>query len=162
MRLVTFNRISLDRGDFQEKAADTGLGLIQIGVGQTAAVRKISSGGHVFIEKVYPEYARVAAVALFSFALIGSRRVTCSKSYWQAFNLYRIELKEKRPQLSCPNTPKDKAATTIQKHFRGYLARKPLLPSHLYPQYLAQFKQTWGMPYAKTGHTRVFLPQQMP
>lgn len=65
------------------------------------------------------------------------------------------------------NTPENRAATTIQKYFRGYLARKPHLPSNLYPQYLAQCDRVKGpeshsIPQAQSGKTRVYLPQEMP
>ena len=63
--------------------------------------------------------------------------------------------------------PEDKAATTIQKYFRGHLARKPYLPSNLYPQYDVLCKRANGpeshsIPVATGGKTRVYLPREMP
>lgn len=65
------------------------------------------------------------------------------------------------------DTPEDKAAITIQKHIRGYLARRPLLPSNLFPQYHTQCQKAEGpesssMPQADKGETRVYLPKEMP
>ena len=61
----------------------------------------------------------------------------------------------------------DQAATTIQKHIRGLLARKAHLPTYLYPHYRAQCNKVKrnasdSMPRAQGGHTRVYLPQEMP
>lgn len=79
-----------------------------------------------------------------------------------------VEIHQQNPTLGiCTSTPEDKAATTIQKCVRGYLARKPHLPSHLYPQYNAQCEKAKGpesdsIPQAQGGKTRVYLPKEMP
>lgn len=59
------------------------------------------------------------------------------------------------------------AATTIQKHVRGYLARKAHLSRNLYPLYRGQCERVNGpaaqlMPRADGGKTVVYLPQEMP
>ncbi len=191
--LVSFNRVNLDNNsDREEKIGNVGLGLLHIGFGQTVTVNKISSHGGVFTKKSYPTRAKVAAVALFilafpitiPLAVIGCIGVAFSKSYREVFNLYN-QIKEKSVilgkksnvknaksgkkilPLSHSNTPEDKAATSIQKHFRGYLARRPFLSNHLYPQYRVLWDQAEGagarlIPRAETGNTEVFLPQQMP
>lgn len=64
------------------------------------------------------------------------------------------------------NTPENKAATIIQKYVRGYLKRKPFLPSYLYPQYREQceraLKPNSNLPRANGGRTTVYLPQEVP
>src|SRR5882672_8682608 len=65
------------------------------------------------------------------------------------------------------DTSEDEAATTIQKHFRGYLARKSHLPSDLYSQYYVQCEKAKGpqshsIPRAEGRKTKVYLPQEMP
>lgn len=62
---------------------------------------------------------------------------------------------------------KDKAAATIQKYVRGYLARKPYLPTNLYSQYYAlcqrvKATESHSIPHALAGKTKVYLPQEMP
>ncbi len=129
-------------------------------------------------------------------AVMGCIGMAFSKSYSEVFNLYN-QIKQKSAMLgkksnapdaelvrstavkktksgkkilplSHSNTPEDKAATSIQKHFRGYLARRPFLSNHLYPQYrvLCDQAERAGhrclMPNAGNGRTTVFLPQQMP
>ena len=64
-------------------------------------------------------------------------------------------------------TPKDLAATVFQKNIRGFLARKPLLSSDLYPKYNAECVTATGpdsdlIPQAPEGKTRVYLPKAMP
>jgi hypothetical protein len=59
------------------------------------------------------------------------------------------------------------AATTIQKYFRGSLARKPCLPCNLYTEYKVQCDRVNGpqsklIPQAQGGKTRVYLPLEMP
>ncbi len=58
------------------------------------------------------------------------------------------------------------AATTIQTVCRGYLARKPLLPSQHYSLYLAECEKIqsseYETPRATSGLTPVYLPLTMP
>jgi hypothetical protein len=101
----------------------------------------------------------VAAIALFIlapltglFAAIGFVAVVCSKSHGEIFKAF---------------IQSDEAATTIQKHVRGHLARKPHLPRSLYPSIRLQcekadLSQSFFMPRAVAGKTPVYLPQEMP
>jgi hypothetical protein len=60
-------------------------------------------------------------------------------------------------------SPENKAATVIQKHFRGYRARKAHLPNGLYKNYAVQYQKIDTLtPKAKQGNTRVYLPKEMP
>lgn len=98
--LIAFNRnINLQNNvDLGEKVGNIGLGLLRIGFGKTLTVKKISDGANkiTFTEKVYSTSAKVAAVALFIFALpvtillagIGYIGMACSKSHGQIFNSY--------------------------------------------------------------------------
>ena len=56
----------------------------------------------------------------------------------------------------------DEAATIIQKHIRGYLARKSFLPSGMFSEYTAQCEKTKSMRQAPGGNTAVFLSEEMP
>lgn len=111
-----------------------------------------------FTEKVYSTSTKVTAVALFILIFpvtiflsgIGYIGTICSKSHSQIFNSYARNIQSVANQIddniyqqnttsvTSLNTSEDRAATIIQKHFRGYLARKPHLPSGLYLQYHAQ------------------------
>ena len=165
------------------------MGLLRFGFGKTVTVEKISGGSNknIFTESVYSSGAKIAAVALFILALpvtiflagIGCVGMSYSKSHGQLLNAYN---ESKRPvvnqvdnktdqQKTIPvirlNTVEDRAATSIQKHFRGYLARKSHLPSNLYPHYRVQCDRTNGgeshsLPQAKGGKTKVYLPREMP
>ncbi|MCP5506293.1 MAG: IQ calmodulin-binding motif-containing protein [Chlamydiales bacterium] len=189
--LITFTRDSNleTNADLGEKIGNFGLGLLRVGFGKTITVEKISGGADkiTFTEKAYSTSAKVAAVALFILAFpvtiplsgIGYIGTACSKSHEQIFNTYAQNIQSVPNQINGnihqqnaipvihPNTPKDKAAATIQKHFRGYLARKPHLPSNLYPQYRVQCEKVKGpeshsIPQADGGKTTVYLPQEMP
>jgi len=59
----------------------------------------------------------------------------------------------------------NKAAITIQKHFRGYLVRQSHLANDLYSQYRMQCErviQGEKMLQAQEGKTKVYLPQELP
>ncbi len=65
------------------------------------------------------------------------------------------------------NTPENKAAILIQKHLRGFFARRSFLPTNLHSDYRRQCKKAKGpdsetMPQARGGKTTVFLPEEMP
>jgi len=65
------------------------------------------------------------------------------------------------------HTPENKAAIAIQKHIRGYLERRFHLAPHLYAQYKilcdrVEGPESHSMPLAQAGHTRVYLPREMP
>ncbi len=79
----------------------------------------------------------------------------------RADNLYS----KKRIKIDFSN--KEVAATFIQKHARGYFARKSHLPSHLYSKYKSLCEEVnafkWAkMPIATNGRTSVFLPKEIP
>ncbi len=59
---------------------------------------------------------------------------------------------------------KDKAATTIQKIFRGHLEKKTFLPRSLFPLYAQQCAntETKFMFMATDGKTPVYLPEDLP
>ena len=97
--LTAFNRNNFENNaDFGEKIGNIGLGLLSIGFGKTLIIEKISEGADqtAFTRKAYSASARVAAVALFIFALpvtiilagIGCIGRTFSKSHQQIFNSY--------------------------------------------------------------------------
>jgi len=75
-----------------------------------------------------------------------------------------------QPKLIAVNPPddaKNKVAPIIQKYIRGYLARKPYLPLHLYKHYKIECDRVYGsesqsIPKAKGGQTKVYLPIKMP
>ncbi|NGX43820.1 MAG: hypothetical protein K940chlam7_02125 [Chlamydiae bacterium] len=165
--LIKFNRSEKfdNKADFGEKVGNIGLGLLRIGFGKTVNVEKITSGSNIFATKSHSTLAKIAAVALFILALpitallagIGCIGIACSNSHSQICNLYSDR----------SNTPEEKAAVALQKYIRGHLARKPLLPSSLFPQYHAQCEKAKGpesssMPQALGGKTRVYLPKEMP
>lgn len=61
----------------------------------------------------------------------------------------------------------ERAATTMQKHMRGYLVRKAHLPQNLFPQYNLMCKKimeggSHSIPQALDGKTKVYLPQEIP
>lgn len=88
--LITFNR--KNGADFSEKLGNIGLGLLRIGCGRTVTVTNKS----LFTEKPYSTTARIAAIALFIFALpftsilalIGCLSTAVSKSHAKMFQLY--------------------------------------------------------------------------
>ena len=97
--LTTFNRNNIEgNADLGEKIGNIGLGLFRIGFGKTLIVEKILDDADkiVFKQKTYSTSARVAAIALFIFALpvtiilagIGHLGTTFSKSHKQIFNSY--------------------------------------------------------------------------
>jgi protein tyrosine phosphatase len=97
--LTTFIRNNIEgNADLGEKIGNVGLGLLRIGFGKTLIIEKISNGvdGIAFTEKAYSTSARVAAIALFIFALpvtitlacIGYAGTIFSKSHKQIFNSY--------------------------------------------------------------------------
>lgn len=165
---TTFNRnYSEGQADFGEKAGDIGLGLLRVGFGKTFTVKKVSGNADTFTfrERLYSTNAKVAAIAVFIFMLpitaplagIGYIGMRCSKSHKEMFNSYLTPVKA---------APHDIAATTIQKHFRGFLARKAHLAGGQYPQYKAQCEKAIGpeshtIPQANGGKTKVYLPQDM-
>lgn len=74
----------------------------------------------------------------------------------------QVTVHQPKPQMS-----QKQAAITVQKYFRGYLARKHFLPSTLYPSCLELSKKverhdTDSIPLAAKGCTRVFLPLEIP
>lgn len=99
--LIKFDRDNFDfQEDFTEKVGDFGLGLLRIGCGTTLNVEIIpKENGQigVFNEKVYSLAHRIAAMAIFIFALpltalfagIGFIATTFSNSHNQIFDLYR-------------------------------------------------------------------------
>jgi hypothetical protein len=67
----------------------------------------------------------------------------------------------------CFNPEYNQAATTIQRNFRGFLARKSFLPNHLFPQIIKECKRASGpevdsIPKATGGKTPVYLSLTMP
>lgn len=176
--LISFNRNNDlgNKADFNEKLGNIGLGLLRIGFGKTITVEKISGGASniAFTEKAYSTSVKVAAVVLFIFAFpvtillagIGYMGMARSKSHTRILNSYYRHHKNAHPIIRF-NTPEDKNAITIQKHFRGYLARKAHLPSNSYLQYHVQCEKVEGpeshsMPQAEAGNTKVYLPKDMP
>jgi hypothetical protein len=169
--LIKFDKNS-DLGintDFGANLGNIGLGLLRIGFGRIVIVEKIPNNYDKinFREKVHSTSARIAAVALFIIAFpltiiltgIGCIGLAFSKSHKRCVNLYN--------QSKAATNIQSKPATRIQKHVRGYLARKPYLPSSLYPQYHAQCKKiqvakSGSIPKAQGGMTRVYLPPEIP
>ncbi len=184
MILTSFDRSKFygNKADFGEKTANLGLGLLRIGFGKTVRIENISGNpdAFVFTEKTYSTFSKVAAVALFIFALpvtlifagVGSLCLALSKSRIDVLNIYNNRCQKPEQPLSnqkikAPSfTPEEiQAAITIQKHIRGHLSRKAHLPNGLYAKYSAQCKMVKSgtkMPEAQTGNTRVYLPAEMP
>jgi hypothetical protein len=121
----------------------------------------------------YSPTEREAAVTLFIlalpltsiFTLIGCIGLSFSKSREEIFRLHN----QSRHVITVTtlDTPEDKAATTIQKHIRGYLERIPYLPGHLHFAYDNLCDKTYEvegelMERARSGKTTVYLPQEMP
>lgn len=85
----------------------------------------------------------------------------------KAMQVFRFLL-EKHPHLvmgflkkKCKAQKERLAATTIQKCFRGHLARKALLPAS-YKTYAAQCQKASTFSRALGGNTPVYLPKEMP
>lgn len=177
--LIYFYRIDNQEraADLGEKIGNFGLGLLRIGFGRTIVVERMSDslGGITFSEKRYSTCQRLSALVLFFLALpatillacIGVIAISCSTSQRQMFQFYNDPnlFPQKKEKLDLKN--KEVAATFIQKHARGYFARKPHLPNHLYSQYkslCAEENETKRivMPRATNGVTKVFLPKELP
>lgn len=90
--------------------------------------------------------------------------VKIQASYIDSVNHEKVQISQEKDELS---QRIHSAATIIQKHVRGYLARKSHLSRNLYPLYRGQCERVNGpaaqlMPRADSGKTTVYLPQEMP
>lgn len=131
--LTAFNRNTIEQdADLGEKIGNIGLGLLRVGFGETLIIEKISDGADkiAFTQKKYSISAKVAAIALFIFALpititlagIGYAGTILSKSHKEIFNSYNqsklVPITEIKPldaiaviDLETPKNP----ASIIQK-----------------------------------------------
>ena len=163
--LTSFDRTTKNNADFKEKLGDFGLGLLRISFGETVEVEKISLENSQIKFKAlqYSLLPRITSLALFCVTLpvslplaLSGAACTCSSRSHQ--RIYLLHANEKPTPLSLSN--EEKAAITIQRYTRGFLARKSFLSSAFLPIYKDAITSIdENTKKAPEGVTAVYLPE---